>query len=34
MLSVGGEADAAVVAMIQIGWNKFRQWLSMLSNKD
>ena len=25
MLSVNGEADAAVEARIQIGWNKFRQ---------
>jgi len=26
MLSVDGDADAAVVARIQTGWNKFRQW--------
>jgi len=25
MLSVDGDADAAVEARIQIGWNKFRQ---------
>jgi len=26
MLSVDGDAYAAVVARIQTGWNKFRQW--------
>ena len=31
MLSVGGDADAAVETRIWIGWNKFRQ---LLTNKD
>jgi len=31
MLSVDGDADAAVEARIRIGWNKFRQ---QLTNKD
>jgi len=34
MLSVDGDADAAVEARIQIGWNKFRQFVSLLSNRD
>jgi len=34
MLSVDGAADAAVEARIQIGWNKFRQLVPLLSNKD
>ena len=34
MLSVGGDADAVVEARIQIGWNKFRQWVPLLINKD
>jgi len=34
MLSVDGEADAAVEARIRIGWNKFRQLVSMLTNND
>ena len=29
MLSVDGDADAAVEARIRIGWNKFRQPLQM-----
>jgi len=33
-LSVGGDADAVVEARIQIGWNKFRQWVPLLINKD
>ena len=33
MLSVDGDADAAVEARIRIGWNKFRQ-LPLLTNKD
>ena len=31
MLSVDGDANAAVEARIRIGWNKFRQ---LLTNKD
>ena len=34
MLSVDGDADAAVEARIQIGWNKFRQLVSLLPNVD
>ena len=34
MLSVHGDADAAVVARIRIGWNKFRQLVPVLANKD
>jgi len=34
MLSVDGDADAAVVARIRIGWNKFRQLVPVLTNKD
>jgi len=34
MLSVDGDADAAVEARIQIGWNKFRQLVPLLTNKD
>jgi len=36
MLSVYGDADAdaAVEARIQIGWNKFRQLVSLLTNRD
>jgi len=34
MLSVDGDADAAVEARIRIGWNKFRQLVPMLTNKD
>ena len=30
MLSVDGDADAAVVARIRIGWNKFRQLVHCL----
>ena len=33
-LSVDGEADAAVETRIQIGWNKFRQLVPLLTNKD
>ena len=29
-----GDADAAVEARIQIGWNKFRQLVPLLTNKD
>ena len=29
-----GDADAAVEARIRIGWNKFRQLVPMLTNKD
>jgi len=32
MLSVN--RDASVEARIQIGWNKFRQWVPLLTNKD
>jgi len=34
MLSVDGDADAAVDARIRIGWNKFRQLVPLLTNKD
>ena len=34
MLSVDGEDDAAVEAKIRIGWNKFRQLVPQLTNKD
>ena len=34
MLSVGGDADAAVEARIRISWNKFRQLVSLLTNTD
>jgi len=34
MLSVDGDADAALENRIQIGWNKFRQLLPLLTNKD
>jgi len=34
MLSADGDADAAVEARIRIGWNKFRQLVPLLTNKD
>ena len=34
MPSVDGDADAAAEARIQIGWNKFRQLVPLLTNKD
>ena len=34
MLSVDGDAAAAVGARIRIGWNKFRQLVPLLTNKD
>jgi len=34
MLSVDGDADAAVETRIQIGLNKFRQLVPLLTNKD
>jgi len=34
MLSVDGHADAAVEARIRIGWNKFRQLVPLLTNRD
>jgi len=34
MLSVDGDADAAVKARIRIGWSKFRQLVPLLTNKD
>ena len=34
MLSAHGDADAAVEARIRIGWNKFRQLVPLLSNRD
>ena len=34
MLSVDGDADAAVEARIRIGWSKFRQLVLLLTNKD
>jgi len=33
-MSVDGNADAAVEARIRIGWNKFRQLVPLLGNKD
>ena len=32
MLSVEGDADAAVEDRIRIGWNKFRQLVPLLTN--
>ena len=34
MLSVDGDADAAMEARIQIGWNKFRQLVPLHTNRD
>jgi len=34
MMSVDGDADAAVEARIRIGWNKFRQLVPLFTNKD
>ena len=34
MLSVDGDADAAAEARIRIGWNKFRQLVPLLTNRD
>ena len=34
MLSVDGDADALVKARIHIGWNKFRQLVPLLTNRD
>jgi len=34
MLSVDRDADAAVETRIRIAWNKFRQWVPLLTNKD
>jgi len=34
MLSVDRDADAAVETRIQTVWNKFRQLVSLLTNKD
>ena len=34
MLSVEGDADAAVEARIPVGWNKFRHLVTLLNNKD
>ena len=34
MLSVDGDADAAVEARIQVSWNKFGQLVPLLTNKD
>jgi len=31
---VDGDADAAVEAIIRIGWYKFRQLVPLLTNKD
>jgi len=33
MLSVDGDADAAVETRIRIGWNKFRQLVSLTERK-
>ena len=34
MLSVDGDADAAVEARVCKGWNKFRQLVPLLTSKD
>ena len=34
MSSVDGDADAAVEARIQIGWNKFKQLVPLLTSRD
>jgi len=34
MLRVDGDADAAVETRIRVGWNKFRQLVPLLTNKD
>ena len=34
MLSVDGDADAAVKSRNRIGWNKLRQLVPLLTNKD
>jgi len=34
MLSVDGDANAAVEARIRIGWNKFKQLVPLLTNRD
>jgi len=34
MLSVDGDANAAVETRIRIGWNTFRQLVPMLTNND
>ena len=34
MLSMDGDADAAVEARTRIGWNKFRQLVPLLTNMD
>jgi len=34
MLSVAGDAHAAVEARIRVGWNKFRQLVPLLTNRD
>ena len=34
MLSVDGDAAAAVETRIRVGWNKFRQLVPLLTNKD
>jgi len=34
MLNVDRDADAAAQARIRIGWNKFRQLVPLLTNKD
>ena len=34
MVSVDGDADAAVEARIRIGWNKFRPLVPLLTNRD
>jgi len=34
MLIVDGDADAAVETRIQMGWNKFRQLVPLLTNKE
>ena len=33
-MSVAGDADATVEARNRIGWNKFRQLVPLLTNRD
>jgi len=34
MLTVDRDADAAMEAMIRVGWNKFKQLVPLLTKKD
>jgi len=33
MLNVSGDADAAMEVIVRKGWNKFRQFIPILTNK-